>query len=61
MRFGGGSEYSVSRTEVGAENCLCVSKKPTERKNGSGQSLMVVSAVGATSPAPLVSSSITSS
>ena len=33
-RFGGGEEYSASRTEEDSKNSRWVSKKPTDRKNG---------------------------
>lgn len=35
-RNGGGSEYTRSRTELGAKKLRWVSKKPTDMKNGSG-------------------------
>ena len=60
-RFGGGSEYSVSRTEVGAANERCVSKKPTEAKNGSSARARTSSAFGAISFACVLSTGITSS
>jgi hypothetical protein len=48
-RLSGGSEYSASRTEVGSKYSRWVSKKPTERKNGSrGACAIRSTAAGAT-------------
>ena len=48
-RFAGGSEYSASRTEVGSKKSRWVSKKPTQRKNGSvGALRRSAAAAGAT-------------
>ena len=63
-RFDGGSEYSVSRTEVGAEKSRWVSKKPTDMNHGlsvrcAPRSASIVS--GATSSALFDSTLITSS
>jgi hypothetical protein len=60
-RWAGGSEYRVSRTEVGAAKLRCVSKKPTERNQGSGSDAMASTARGVTSDAWLDGTSTTSS
>ena len=46
-RNGGGSEYTRSRTELGAKKLRWVSKNPTDKKNGSGcRSLSALIAAG---------------
>jgi hypothetical protein len=51
----------VSRTEVGAAKLRCVSKKPTERNQGSGSDAMASTARGVTSDAWSDGTSTTSS
>ena len=48
-RFGGGVEYSASRTELGSKNSRCVSKNPTEKNQGWAASRSSSIAIGATS------------
>jgi hypothetical protein len=48
-RLAGGRDCSASRTDDGAKKSRCVSKKPTERKNGlGGCDASSSSAIGAT-------------